>query len=275
MVNGTGTTVIVAEPNSEITGNAPAVLRTLQEGVSAALEAAGFQFSQTNANESAMADDHSILVNDVSSQLGVSAIQDEVVSDTSTPLTASVSGLASLFIQMKAQFSMAAVTDTLGNTFYPTYLFPANFYQSEYDSSWQSFQMTPGQNTPWTAGSQSGTITGEMITLPLQRAWWNPWIFSIRGWRFDPATGFGNLSDGGSPPQGLMPMYASALIIARNINSPSDATFVLHEDPDGSFSGVIPEPSVANDPNAMLILGFVCTPLPKSPDPDPSLNWGS
>lgn len=195
-------------------------------------------------------------------------------------------GLSALFLQLESQLKVDAMTDTLGNVFYPTYLFPADFYQPQYDASWKPFTVTPGQSDPWIPiGDQGGTVTGEIIILPLQRAWWSTWVFANRGWRFNPASGFGDVSDGNSPPQGMMPMYASALIIARNIQyaspsgtaasapSQSDTNPFILKDDGGNAATDSSVDSVPSD--SMLILGFVCMPLPLSPNPDPSLNWGN
>lgn len=268
-VTGSKTTIEVPDPLPAVMSAAPSVLSALGETIAPALNNIGFQLGETNQPSP------------------TNSNQNGAKPSKLPPLGSS--GLASMFLQLEAQLAIDALTDTLGSIFYPTYLFPADFYQPQYDASWQPFTITPGEDDPWIPINQGDTVSGEIITLPLQRAWWITWVFNNRGWRFDPSTGFGNLSDGGSPPQGMMPMYASALIIARNIQvSPAQSDsfaplpanlnpFVLKTAENNSAEKDSAANSLSNatDPTAMLIVGFVCTPLPLCPNPDPTLNWGS
>src|SRR5436190_1835206 len=267
-IEDTDQNVTVAEPAPEVREQATSILSNLNESILPTLADAGFNFM---GPEMDMADTPMMENAFAAPAFGESQ---------PNPLPA-------MFLQLKAQMSIDTLTDTLGNAFYSTYLFPQNFYEPQYDDSWKSFSITPGQNTPWAPVVQSGTITGEMITLPLQRAWFSPWVFSSRGWKFSSSSGMTELSDGGSPPQGMMPMYASALIIARNIETlypegaaPPPATlpaqpFVLNDlDKHGNAAGSFGYDSTVTDPDSMLIIGFVCTPLSQCPNPDPSLNWG-
>ena len=193
--------------------------------------------------------------------------------------------LATLFSKLDAQLTIDRQTDTTGAAFYPTPFFPADFYSAAYAGNWRPFEITPQPGDLWMPVGNGGKITGEMITVPLQRPWWSSWVFSNRGWRFSRASGMGQLSDGGSPAGGMMPLFCSALLIARNVQTVpgraaavgavSPAPFTLNE----NLAPPSPVTSLsANgtpEPAAMMIFGFVCTPLPKSPNPDPSLHWPS
>jgi hypothetical protein len=61
----------------------------------------------------------------------------------------------------------------------------------------------------------------EIAQVPIVRAWMHPSYLSSKTWRFDP----GNpdlktdlLSDGGSPPNGLLPAYPTMAIFIRNLS---------------------------------------------------------
>jgi hypothetical protein len=122
-----------------------------------------------------------------------------------------------------------------------------------------------------------------MITVPLQRSWWSPWVFSNRAWRFSPSSGMDQLSDGGNPAGGMMPLFCSALLIARNVKTVPGQAAAARSDSPAPFtlnkSLAPPSPTISlstnapSEPAAMMIFGFVCTSLPKSPNPDPSLHW--
>ncbi|HEX8707710.1 MAG TPA: hypothetical protein VF723_05570 [Pyrinomonadaceae bacterium] len=271
-VVGTGDTIQIAEPSLALKERAAELLAAHNQAAFLQLERDGFRFGG-----------------------GVPAPVDPAPVLPPAPQSpgGAMTGLAALFLQLEAQLMTDTMTDTHGAAFYPTPLFPADFYQPQYDSSWQSFVITPGQDTPWAPLAQAGQVSGEMMTIPLQRAWWSTWIFSSTGWRFNPSMGMGELSDGGSPPRGLMPLYASALVIARNIEvvsgqpsqgGPQPAVsnpFTLHASAAGMTNAVTSAQLPANDlagasdPSSMLIIGFVCVPLPKCPNPDMSLNWGN
>ncbi len=181
------------------------------------------------------------------------------------------STLAATFQTLYGALTADALIDTRGATFYPTYFYPNDFADAVNDGLWIPFEITPGQADPWQPVGDGETIRGEMLVLPLQRSWWSPWIFSSRGWRFQPASGLPQLSDGNSPPQGMMPFYASSLIIARNLTVSSapkaaapPALFTLKSEP---------AQSAGTTAAGMSIIGFVCTTLPRCPDPDPTLQW--
>jgi hypothetical protein len=209
-------------------------------------------------------------------------------------------GLAALFQNLRAKLASSTLTDLqLGTQFYPTLFYPMDFYQSAYDSYWQPFELTPQAGDVWVPVPAGGKITGEMITVQLQRSWWSTWVFSNRAWRFSPDSGMQPICDGGNPPSGSMPLFPSALLIARNVktvlppkpapaaaavesNAPSFAPFKLISPPaapQGSVTSAaakMPTLAVAADSAPpMMIFAFVCTPIGLCPNPDPSLNWPS
>jgi hypothetical protein len=209
-------------------------------------------------------------------------------------------GLAAMFQNLQAKLASATLTDlVLGTQFCPTVFYPMDFYQSAYESYWQPFELTPQTGDVWVPVPAGGKITGEMITVQLQRSWWSTWVFSNRAWRFSPDSGMQPISDGASPPSGSMPLFPSALLIARNVktvlpqgpsaaaaavesNAPSFAPFKLISPPaapQGNGPSAAPmmqaEPAAADSAPPMMIFAFVCTPIGLCPNPDPSLNWPS
>jgi hypothetical protein len=124
-----------------------------------------------------------------------------------------------------------------------------------------------------------------------------PEIFWSRGWKWSPESGLGPVSDGANPPEGLMPLYPTAVIIARNLEIGLDMT---NESNSSSWSSVSTSASFGWGPFSISgnyshsesqaqsdytqsdsgisvpgpqIIAFVCEVIPQSPNPDPSLNW--
>ncbi len=199
-------------------------------------------------------------------------------------------GLSALFQNLLAKLTSATLTDLmLGAQFRPTVFYPMDFYQAAYDSYWQPFELTPQTGDVWMPVPAGGKITGEMITVQLQRSWWSTWVFSNRAWRFSPDSGMQPISDGGSPPSGSMPLFPSALLIARNVKTvlpqgpaaavaAAFAPFTLiagPANPQGNVAPAVPQAVAADSPPPMMIFAFVCTPIGLCPNPDPSLNWPS
>jgi hypothetical protein len=231
----------------------------------ASLENAGFDFSSSQPEPFPKAPTKAPI--DTNSALRFSVDADAVL-DASTP------GLQGVFGQLRAQLDSDQLTDLNGTGFYPTRFYPADFYSPANDFRWRPFQVQPGDNNPWAPLAQGGAVKGEMVMVPLQRPWWSTWVFSSRGWKFQPASGLGVLCDGKAPPSGMMPAYATSLAIARNIQPLQSAASVA---PAGLLvvPGKTAVTSGTSTSTSMMIIGFVCASLPLSPNPDPSLNWGS
>jgi hypothetical protein len=219
-----------------------------------ALEQCGFTFSGRLANPYRLR----------------SLLRERALSVAPPPPAAPPAGLASLFLQLKAQFTADQLTDTLGASFYPTPCYPPDFYTPAYDASWQPFEVAPGQGNPWVPGG--GRVTGDMIAVTLQRAWWSPWVFSSQGWRFTPAAGLGYVSDGMPMPTGLMPAYATEVLIARNVRViPAGGTAAAAPATNPFAIGAAPPSPPAT--TGTVIIAFACSPVPRCPDPSPSLSW--
>jgi hypothetical protein len=240
-------------------------------------------------------------------------------------------GPQALYQSMKANFNADALTDTLGQQFYPTYVYPSNPLQAALSSSWlayqfnlqdtQTFQSNSQTNTGGSAGASWGlwsasasaeygsgqssyecdttglTVGVDLLQVPLTRAWLRPEIFWSRGWRWAPSAGFGPVSDGARPPQGLMPLYPTAVILAKNLQISLDMTNQTNSSQwssistkasfgwgpfsisgnyshsqSSSKSGFTKTNSGISVPGPQII-ALVCEVIPQSPNPDPSLNW--
>ena len=137
-------------------------------------------------------------------------------------------------------------------------------------------------------------LSVEMVQIPLLRGWWDPTMFYNHGWKFatdDP------LSNGLMPPatNGRLPMYVSSIIVARNLKASLDMTsthnhsvsdhfsssgsigwgpFSLrgnYERNSGSHSHDFDHDASSISCPGMQIIAFVCTVLPKTPNPAPGL----
>lgn len=141
------------------------------------------------------------------------------------------------------------------------------------------------------------SVEFDALRVPLRRTWWDANVFVSRAWQFDPDLDSTPLSDGGDPPKGAMVGYVSALILARNVklalNTKSEKNSYAMKEVKGSASGGWgPFSAKANyyrkteknthdfisDDNGitipgMQIIGFECTLIEKSPNPDEDLNW--
>lgn len=144
------------------------------------------------------------------------------------------------------------------------------------------------------------SISVELIQVPLQRPWMTTWIFSSRGWKGGSTMGGdGSICSGGSPLSGLMPLLPTSMILARNLRVNLDMTSEVNRAAASQFSA---RASVGWGPwsvrgnysrsssssshdfvqtgsgitcRGTQIIGFVCEVLPRSPNHDPALNWGS
>ncbi|MEY9524068.1 hypothetical protein ABIF70_005209 [Bradyrhizobium japonicum] len=65
------------------------------------------------------------------------------------------------------------------------------------------------------------SIRMRVAQVPLLRGWFDPWFLRSQYWRFNPATELGHsgavVSDGASPPSGLLSAYPIAAIFVRNV----------------------------------------------------------
>jgi len=135
--------------------------------------------------------------------------------------------------------------------------------------------------------------------VPLLRGWLDGGVFSSRSWNFDrnliPESE--NLSDGNASPKGTMPMYPTALVMARNLRVALSMTnetnrYAMSQVRGSAKAGWGPFSVRANyfrkttktthdfvedgaglSAPGMQVLGFVCTVLDKCPNADESLKW--
>jgi hypothetical protein len=150
-------------------------------------------------------------------------------------------------------------------------------------------------------------LSFEICQVPIVRPWFKTPFLASKSWRFDPGSpdvrGKG-LSDGGSPPKGMMPAYPTSAVFIRKLHltlghsegfsdflsqhsssSTSGGGFVAFGPIFLGGSGGTSSSSGSTtrdygykyhdegmDVDGMQIIGFKCHILPKTPDPDPSIT---
>jgi hypothetical protein len=297
----------------EIQANSPGASNALVQDW--ARNGAAYRSQVTSANGSWVADGYK---DDVEAALGIIG-------------NLAGQGPGALYQTLRADFAAGRLTDTRGQTFYPTSVYPADPLMPALKASWtsyefnlqdvQTFRSDARGNSGGSAGAGWGLfcsgaparygsgqssypcdttgliVQAELLQVPLHRAWLRPEIFWSHGWRWSPSAGFGPISDGGSPPQGLMPLYPTAVILSQNVMINLDMTAQQNESSWSSISasasfGWGPFSIGGNDSHLRTsaeshftqssggisipgpqIIAFVCDVLPKSPAPDPGLPW--
>jgi hypothetical protein len=240
-------------------------------------------------------------------------------------------GPQALYQSMQANFTADKMTDTLGQQFYPTYVYPSDPLDPDLAGSWlkyyfnltdiATFQSDSTTNSGGSAGASWGlwhasasaqygsgeshhscdttglNVSAELLQVPLTRAWIRPEVFWSRGWNWSKQAGFGPVSDGKTPPGGLMPLYPTAIILAKNLNVTLDMS---NQKNSSAWSSISTQASFGWGPFSISgnysksdsssqsnftktgsgisvpgpqIIAFVCEMIPKSPNPDPSLQW--
>jgi hypothetical protein len=66
---------------------------------------------------------------------------------------------------------------------------------------------------PLGAGISIESLSAEVFPVEVRRPWLNLRLFQSRSWKWDDQP----LSDGGSPPQGILPAYVVGVVFARNL----------------------------------------------------------
>lgn len=150
-------------------------------------------------------------------------------------------------------------------------------------------------------------LSFEIAQVPIVRPWFKDAFLSSKTWRFDqsnPDVKNQIVSDGGSPPQGLVPAYPTTIVFIRNLvlnigHVQGFSDFMSHAESSsqsgGGFVGIGPffcggqaahasSKGFAQRNNGyqyddqglqvpgMQIVGFKCHVLPKTPNPDPSIK---
>lgn len=141
-------------------------------------------------------------------------------------------------------------------------------------------------------------LTVDLIQVPILRPWMSAWIFSSRGWKgTGPLKADGSVASGDYPLAGFMPMLPTTMIVARklrvNVNMESVENRSFHSETNtsasigwgpfslrGNYSKTVDNSShdYKSDASGVScdgaqIIGFICDIFPKSPNPDPSLDW--
>jgi hypothetical protein len=162
-----------------------------------------------------------------------------------------------------------------------------------------------------TFDSSHTSMSFEIAQIPIARAWFRPAFLNSKAWRFDQSnvtTKNDKLSDGGSPPKGMMPAYPVTAIFVRKLalsfgESSGFSDFVADQKSSSAggggclsigpfFLGGSASHSSASGSSqrdygyryenntmyvdGMQLIGYKCHILPKSPDPDPAIpaaNW--
>jgi hypothetical protein len=242
-------------------------------------------------------------------------------------------GPAGFYQTLRANFNADRLTDGFGSQFFPTYVYPKDPLNPALSSSWMNFffnledtntfKSDSSTNTGGSASASWGLWSGsasaqygtgqsnfesdssnlslsvQLIQLPLTRPWMRPEIFWSRGWRWSSSGPSTPVSDGKTPPQGLMALYPTSMVVAKNLDIKLDMT---NERNQSSWSKIDTKASVGWGPFSISgnysradsqstsnftksstgitvpgaqIIAYVCEVLPLSPNPDPSLTWQS
>jgi len=215
--------------------------------------------------------------------------------------------------ELKTNFELEKRSDMKGDTYYQTDYSPDGFWKSIFDSQWKSYAFSPqATSTKEVMSVRTATgcvsdlefdttgmsFTAEIILVTLMRPWWSPWLFSSTTWRYSPGSLAAPLSDGLTPPQGVMTMYPNAFLVARNVHLGLDmsrlknASLPTQIEQAQALSWSAFQMKGANQSTSMVgceanlklssdgldssglqILGFSCNKLPKCPNPDLSQKW--
>lgn len=151
------------------------------------------------------------------------------------------------------------------------------------------------------------SLSFEICQVPIVRPWFKSAFLVSKAWRFDqgnPDVRGKGLSDGGSPPKGMLPAYPTSVVFIRKLSmtighSEGFTNFVNeHKSSSTSGGGYVSFGPIFLGGSAgtasssgstkrdwgykynnqgmevpgMQIIGFKCHILPKSPDPDPSIT---
>lgn len=155
--------------------------------------------------------------------------------------------------------------------------------------------------------SSRTSLSFEIAQIPIARAWFRTAFLTSKAWRFDQnnVTVKGDhLSDGGTPPRGMMPAYPTSAIFIRKLalsmgESHGLQNFMNEQKANAQSGGGVvsfgpfalgasashsaSSGSSSSDWNyrftndtmfvdGMQLIGFKCHIMPKSPDPDPAIT---
>ena len=189
-----------------------------------------------------------------------------------------------LFTNLYNEFAGAKRSDGHATDWYPvTATPPPQDWLADRD--WKPFTLTqaeaslaqgtatlpPGTRNPGSSLSGSVSIALETKRVGLTRPWLDLGIFSGHGWRLQ-ASGFQVVSTGrpADPNPGVMPLLVTGALLSRKLvlnghwqsGGKALGPFALSGSPvtrNGQMTLTVDSPQ---------IIGFFCTTVPKSPDPD-------
>ncbi len=211
--------------------------------------------------------------------------------------------------RLKSEMAISQKLDLLGQSYYFTDYWPAKFWEKANDASWRPLSLqqadSSGGSGPrdlLTLAQGDAALTANLTQIQLLRSWWGPRIFESPNWRLRPGSLASALSDGKTPASGSMPLFASALVIAKDVavkiksDSSNKATLLqaaqaatdLSFGPFALKGRPTQATAIAGAPDmkldiagdslqapGMQIIGFMCSVLPQCPNPSPNLYWGS
>ncbi|MFC9600847.1 hypothetical protein ACFTQL_23790 [Peribacillus butanolivorans] len=159
---------------------------------------------------------------------------------------------------------------------------------SESASSEVLSAQTLGDLFSW--GSPIELISMNIVRVNIERPWFHPELFYSRFWKWKNPD-LPPLSNGEHPwPKGTLPGFITGLVLIREIKislkqgipnapeefiTPEEFTRRTQREPIdwirdiGEYSGITSY--IAPD---VYLVAYIVHPLPKSPDPDPTLKWG-
>ncbi len=206
-----------------------------------------------------------------------------------------------IWAQWKDDFEQFRLTNLDNQDFYETHFHPENFYKPNAENQWTQFTLNTSEikqleseEANFSERIPSGlpnlelavsSLSVELIRVPIIRPWLNVGLFNSRAWRFPDNRK--PLSDGNKTPQGSLVAYTNSIIFIRNLqikldSEATDNSSVLKDIESGKLTSLgifsLDKPMVASDSQSiksegMQIIAFACQKLPKSPNPDPSLDW--
>jgi hypothetical protein len=233
---------------------------------------------------------------------------------------------------LKQRFERSKFSTPEGDQYYLTKYFPGKFWDDSHKGGWLKF--TFGYNEVheinesssmnvggggsvsvglWSIGASASyaeqreffkadiantALQVSLTVVPIRRSWFDASILKSRGWKFDPNINQNVLSDGGTPPKGLLPAYATAMILARDMKLSTDMSSEQNEHVATQFSASgsvgwgpfsvrgnysrntdrkthdFVKNAAGLEAPGMQIIGYMCEYVGKLPNPDNNLNWG-